>query len=48
VADTPAPRGPRRECVPQERIDAMRKRGVSEERIAELKVCPAEPAPAQQ
>jgi hypothetical protein len=30
--------------VPAERIEAMRKRGVAEERIAELKVCPAEPA----
>jgi hypothetical protein len=29
--------------VPQERIDAMRKRGVDEARIAELKVCAAEP-----
>jgi hypothetical protein len=39
----PARPGARRDCVPQERIDAMRKRGVDEARIAELKVCAAEP-----
>jgi hypothetical protein len=47
AAGAPPARGQQRECVPAERIEAMRKRGVPEERIAELKVCPVE-APAQQ
>ena len=45
----PAPRdrkGPREECATPERIAALRKRGVSEERIAALTPCPIEPAPA--
>ena len=47
-AEAAAPGRAARECVTAERIEAMRKRGVPEERIAALKVCPAEPAPAQQ
>jgi hypothetical protein len=44
AATAPAGRPmPHAECVPQERIDAMRKRGVPEERIAQLKVCPVQP-----
>ena len=38
--------GQRPDCLPQERIDAMRKRGVPEERLAEVKACPV--AEAQQ
>lgn len=48
-AAQPAPRDPkgrRAECATPERIEAMRKRGVSEERIATLTPCPIEPAPA--
>jgi len=46
----PEARKPRAEgpgCVTQERIDAMRKRGVPEERIAELKLCPVAEQPQQ-
>jgi len=37
--------GLRTDCATPERIEAMRKRGVSEERIATLTPCPVEPAP---
>lgn len=49
-ADQPPARdrkGPRAECATPEQIQALRNRGISEERIAKLTPCPIEPTPPE-